>query len=68
MGAVRVIMTGVAGELFTWQIFLSGAFLNAVPGIILQLAFIPALMVALDQTGLVRFSRVCQSEIQAQRN
>lgn len=67
-GAVRSIMTGVAGELFTWQIFLSGAFLNAVPGIILQLAFIPTLMVALDRTGLVRFSRACQSEIQAQRN
>ena len=55
--AVRVVMTGVAGEPFTWQIFVTGAFLNAIPGIILQLVFIPALMVALDRTGLVHFRR-----------
>ena len=55
--AVRVVMTGVAGEPFTWQIFLSGALLNAIPGIILQLVFIPALMVALDRTGMVHFRR-----------
>lgn len=54
-GAVRVLLTGVAGEAFTWQIFMAGAFLNAIPGIILQLVFIPVLMVALDRTGLVRF-------------
>jgi len=53
----RVILSGVSGEAFTWQMFLSGAFLTAVPGIILQLVFIPAVMVALDRTGLVRFRR-----------
>ena len=36
--------------------FLAG-FLYAIPGIILQLVFIPAVMVALDRTGLVRFRR-----------
>ena len=56
-GVIRVLMTGVAGEPFTWQLFLSGALLTAIPGIILQLVFIPALMVALDKTGIVRFSR-----------
>jgi len=55
--AVRVLMTGAAQVPFTWEMFLAGAFLNAVPGIILQLIFIPALMVALDRTGLVRFYR-----------
>jgi len=55
--AVRVILSGVSGEAFTWQMFLSGAFLTAIPGIILQLVFIPAVMVALDRTGLVRFRR-----------
>ena len=56
-GVVRVLMTGVAGEPFTWELFMSGALLTAIPGIILQLVFIPALMVTLDKTGLVRFSR-----------
>ena len=54
-GIVRVVMIGMTGNAFTWQMFMAGAFLNAVPGIILQLVFIPALMVALNKTGLVRF-------------
>lgn len=60
-GVVRVLMTGVAGEAFTWKMFMAGAFLNAIPGIILQLVFIPVLMVALDRTGMVRFSRPAPS-------
>ena len=55
--AVRVVMTGVASVPFTWQIFLTEALVNAIPGIILQLVFIPVLMVALDRTGMVRFRR-----------
>lgn len=53
----RVVLSGVSGQAFTWQMFLSGAFLTAIPGIILQLVFIPAVMVALDRTGLVLFRR-----------
>lgn len=54
---VRVILSGVSGQAFTWQMFLSGALLTAIPGIVLQLVFIPAVMAALDRTGLVRFRR-----------
>lgn len=56
-GIVRVLLSGVAGQAFTWELFLSGAFLTAIPGIILQLVLIPALMVALDRTGFVRFEK-----------
>ncbi|RKJ76901.1 ECF transporter S component [Butyricicoccus sp. 1XD8-22] len=56
-GIARVLMTGVSGEAFTWQMFLSGALLTAIPGIIIQLVFIPAVMVALDRTGMVHFRR-----------
>ena len=56
-GVVRVLLSGVAGQAFTWEMFLSGALLTAVPGIILQLTLIPALMLALDRTGLVKFRR-----------
>ena len=55
--AVQVVLSGVSGQAFTWQMFLSGAFLTAIPGIVLQLVFIPVVMVALDRTGLVRFRR-----------
>lgn len=53
--AVQIILLGVSGSVFTVQMFLAGAFLNAVPGIIIQLVLIPAVMVALGRTGLVHF-------------
>ena len=56
-GTVMVVFTGLSGSAFTWGVFMAGAFFNAIPGIILQLVFIPAMMVALDKTGLVRFHR-----------
>lgn len=56
-GIARVLMTGVSNEAFTWQLFMAGAFLNAIPGIILQLILIPTIMVALNKTGLVHFSQ-----------
>ncbi len=54
-GVAEIILLGFAGNSFTWSAFLAGAFLNAIPGIILQLVLIPALMVALNRTGLVKF-------------
>lgn len=56
-GVAEIVLLGLSGQAFTWQLFLSGALLTAIPGIVLQLIFIPALMVALDRTGLVHFSR-----------
>lgn len=56
-GAAEVVLLGLGGQAFTWELFLSGALLTAIPGIILQLVFIPALMIALDRTGLVPFSK-----------
>lgn len=53
--AAQIILLGVTGSVFTMQMFLAGAFLNAVPGIIIQLVLIPAVMVALGRTGLVHF-------------
>lgn len=56
-GVVEIILLGISGGAFTWQAFMAGAFLNAVPGIIVQLILIPAIMVALNRTGLVRFRK-----------
>ena len=52
-----IVLLGLSGGAFTWQMFISGAFLNAIPGIILQLVLIPAIMVALDRAKLVPFRR-----------
>ena len=56
-GLVQMILLGLAGNSFGFQAFLAGALLNAVPGILLQLVLIPALMVALNRTKLVPFHR-----------
>ena len=56
-GFVQILLLGISGNSFTWQMFIAGAFLNAIPGIILQLILIPAVMVALNRTSLVQFVR-----------
>ncbi len=61
-GAAMVILLGMGGSALTWEAFIASAFLNAVPGIILQLVFIPAIMVALDRTGLVHFKKAAKKE------
>ncbi len=54
-GGVMFLMLGLGGSAFTFEAFLAGAVLNAVPGIVLQLILIPAVMVLLDRTKLVCF-------------
>ena len=43
----EVILLGIGGNIFTWKMFAAGAFLNTIPGIIVQLTLIPLIMVAL---------------------
>lgn len=57
-GVVQTVQLGVSGSGFTLEMFVAGAFLNAIPGIVLQLVLIPALMVALHRTGLVPFRAI----------
>ena len=49
-GIMQIILLGIKGNAFTFKAFMAGAFLNAIPGIILQLILIPALMVSLKLT------------------
>lgn len=54
-GVVQTIQLGVFGSGFSVQMFLAGAFINAIPGIIAQLILIPVILLALGRTGLVPF-------------
>lgn len=56
-GFVEMLLLGLGKNGFTWKMFMAGAFLNAIPGIILQLILIPTVMIALNRTGLVQFTR-----------
>ncbi len=53
-GVAEVVLLGLGGKAFTAQAFLAGALLNAVPGIIVQLVLIPAVMAALQKAGTVK--------------
>lgn len=48
-GIVRVIFSGVTGSAFTWKAFMTGAFLTAIPGIIVHIALIPVIVMALER-------------------
>ena len=52
-GAARVILSGVSGEPFTWEMFMAGAFFKAIPGIVVHIALIPLLVVALKRAGFL---------------
>ena len=60
-GIVQTIQLGLSGSGLTLQVFMAEAFINAVPGIIVQLVLIPAVMVVLNRTGLVRFKKAAAS-------
>ena len=51
-GVVQIILLGFAGNSFTWKMFMAGAFINAVPGIALQVILIPAIIILLNRAGL----------------
>ncbi len=56
-GIAQIILLGLSGSSLTWNAFIAGALLEAIPGIILQLTLIPAIMIALNRTGLVPFKK-----------
>ena len=51
-GVVNAIFMGVAGKPYGFTAFLSGAFLTAWPGIVLQLIAVPLLVFTLQKSGL----------------
>lgn len=48
-GVVQLILSGVTGSAFTWAAFMSGAFTSAVPGMLLHILLIPAIVLALER-------------------
>lgn len=56
-GIVDCLLLGYGENGFTLSLFFVTAFVSAIPGIILQLVLIPSVMLLLNKTGLVPFSR-----------
>ncbi len=53
-GFVSLILLGVDGGEFTIAIFFQGAFLGAIPGILLQLILIPTLILGLERAKVIK--------------
>ena len=67
-GIVQAIQLGLSGSALTWQVFMAEAFLNAIPGILVQLILIPGVMVALNRTGLVPFRRMKKQPVHVEHD
>ncbi len=53
-GLVMFICMSATGDVFTFSAFLTGAVINAVPGIIIQIVIIPVIVILLGKTKIVR--------------
>ena len=51
-GAAQLALAGLTQNQFTWAAFLAGAVTKAIPGIILHIALIPAIVLAMEKAGL----------------
>lgn len=52
-GIVRALMTTFSDTEFTWAAFMSGAFINAVPALILHIVLIPVVIIGLRKAKLM---------------
>ena len=47
-GIAMLVCMGIKGDVFTVSAFIAGAFVNSIPGIIIQIVLIPILVMTLD--------------------
>ncbi len=50
-GIANMIFFGIAGKPYGLSVFLTGAFVTSIPGIIIQIILIPILIIALEKAG-----------------
>lgn len=52
-GIASYFLYGLSGGAFTWKLFMAGAFINAIPGIVIQIVIIPIIIIALKREKLI---------------
>lgn len=50
LGIANVILLSLSGKTYAWPAFISGAFVTAMPGIIIQLILVPAIFAVLKKS------------------
>lgn len=53
-GVASMIFFGIAGKPYSLSVFLTGAFVTAIPGIIIQIIVIPIIIIALKKVGQLK--------------
>lgn len=53
-GISKAVLLGIGGKIFTVAMFITGGFIDAVPGIILQLILIPSIMAMLSKRRILK--------------
>ena len=53
-GCAMVVLLGTGEAAFTWAAFLAGAFVNAIPGIIVHILLIPLIVLALQKAKIAQ--------------
>lgn len=53
-GISKAVLLGLNGKAFTVSMFITGGFIDAVPGIILQLILIPLIMELINKRGIIK--------------
>jgi hypothetical protein len=53
-GCTMVVLLGTGEAAFTWAAFLAGAFVNAIPGIIVHILLIPLIVLALQKAKIAQ--------------
>ena len=53
-GIARFILAGLTSSEFPMSAFIAGAVTNAIPGIILHIVLVPALVIALQRAGIIK--------------
>ncbi len=52
-GLTKTLLLGFGGKTFTIALFISGGFIDAIPGIILQLILIPPIVIIIKRTKFI---------------
>ena len=51
-GGAQMILLGIQNNSLTWNVFITSAVLNAIPGICIQLILIPPIVMAINRIGI----------------
>lgn len=57
-GAANAVFMNMASKPYGFAVFISGSFIDALPGIIIQIILIPFLILALEKANLIHKERV----------